>query len=306
MADRPHEAAQRFWRGSGRGGAQASTIGAKSGSTVEGTVSANRAGYGFLRVEGLKDSVFIPPPEMRGVMHGDRLRVKLSRDASDRWSGAVEQVRRARRERLPRNRRDSGAQRLGDRRGSPPAAALCGGPHRSARARSGDWVIARITPSRQLDSRQRKHAMRSVSIRIVRWSSPPRRRSRASICPHEFSVSGAARGAVLGRAGRSAGGGLAHRPARAAARHDRRRGRARLRRRGLCGASPERLSPDRRDRGCQSLRPAGHGARYRSARARHLGVLSDARDADAADRALGSISARSRRTSIGCASSRTW
>ena len=25
-------------------------------------------------------------------MHGDRLRVRLSRDASDRWSGAVEQV----------------------------------------------------------------------------------------------------------------------------------------------------------------------------------------------------------------------
>ncbi len=55
-------------------------------------MSANRAGYGFLRVEGLKESVFLPPPEMRGVMHGDRLRVKLTRDASDRWSGAVEQV----------------------------------------------------------------------------------------------------------------------------------------------------------------------------------------------------------------------
>ena len=59
---------------------------------VEGIVSANRAGYGFLRVEGLKDSVFLPPPEMRGVMHGDRLRVKLARDATDRWSGTVEQV----------------------------------------------------------------------------------------------------------------------------------------------------------------------------------------------------------------------
>ncbi len=64
----------------------------KAGSVVEGTVSANRAGYGFLRVEGLKESVFLSPPEMRGVMHGDRLRVKLARDASDRWSGAVEQV----------------------------------------------------------------------------------------------------------------------------------------------------------------------------------------------------------------------
>jgi ribonuclease R len=55
-------------------------------------VSANRAGYGFLRVDGMKDSVFIPPNEMKGVMHGDRLKVKLAQDSSDRWSGSVEQV----------------------------------------------------------------------------------------------------------------------------------------------------------------------------------------------------------------------
>jgi ribonuclease R len=63
-----------------------------AGSLVEGTVSANRAGYGFLRVDGLKDSVFLPPNQMRGVMHGDRLKVRLARDASDRWLGTVEQV----------------------------------------------------------------------------------------------------------------------------------------------------------------------------------------------------------------------
>ena len=66
--------------------------GAHAGGVVEGQVSAHRAGYGFLRVEGMKDSVFLPPPEMRGVMHGDRLRVRVSRDASNRWSGSVEEV----------------------------------------------------------------------------------------------------------------------------------------------------------------------------------------------------------------------
>jgi ribonuclease R len=76
----------------GKGGSQKGGSLAKPGSSVEGTVSANRAGYGFLRVEGLKDSVFISPPEMRGIMHGDRLRVRLSRDASDRWSGAVQDI----------------------------------------------------------------------------------------------------------------------------------------------------------------------------------------------------------------------
>ena len=78
--------------GGAKSGAPQNTIGARPGSTVEGTVSANRAGYGFLRVDGLKDSVFIPPGEMRGVMHGDKLRVRLSRDSSDRWLGEVEKV----------------------------------------------------------------------------------------------------------------------------------------------------------------------------------------------------------------------
>jgi len=59
---------------------------------VEGTVTAHRAGYGFVRVEGLADSVFLPPAQMRGVMHGDRVRVSLARDALDRWVGQLDSV----------------------------------------------------------------------------------------------------------------------------------------------------------------------------------------------------------------------
>jgi ribonuclease R len=66
--------------------------GGPSAGMVEGTVSAHRAGYGFVRVEGMTESVFLPPHEMRGVMHGDRLRVRVSRDASDRYLGAVDEV----------------------------------------------------------------------------------------------------------------------------------------------------------------------------------------------------------------------
>jgi ribonuclease R len=77
---------------SGKSGASEGGGAGRAGSVVEGVVSANRAGYGFLRVDGMKDSVFIPPNEMRGVMHGDRLKVKLAQDSSDRWSGSVEQV----------------------------------------------------------------------------------------------------------------------------------------------------------------------------------------------------------------------
>jgi len=117
----------------------------RHGSIVEGTVSANRAGYGFVRVEGLKESVFLPPPEMRGVMHGDRLRVKVSRDAGDRWSGAVEQV-------LERGvtaflgtvevQGRSAWVNAADRRLQLRCAVA---PQDLNGARHGDWVIARIT-----------------------------------------------------------------------------------------------------------------------------------------------------------------
>ena len=117
----------------------------RPGSLVEGTVSANRAGYGFLRVEGFKESVFLPPPEMRGVMHGDRLRVKVSRDATDRWSGAVQQV-------LERGvsaflgtvevQGRSAWVNATDRRLQLRCAVA---PQDLHGARSGDWVIARIT-----------------------------------------------------------------------------------------------------------------------------------------------------------------
>jgi len=123
----------------------ASDSGVRPGSLVEGTVSANRAGYGFLRVEGFKESVFLSPPEMRGVMHGDRLRVKVSRDATDRWSGAVQQV-------LERGvsaflgtvevQGRSAWVNAADRRLQLRCAVA---PQDLHGARDGDWVIARIT-----------------------------------------------------------------------------------------------------------------------------------------------------------------
>jgi len=117
----------------------------RSGSLVEGTVSAHRAGYGFLRVEGLEESVFLPPPEMRGVIHGDRLRVRVSRDRDDRWSGSVEQV-------LERGvsaflgtvemQGRAAWVNAADRRLQLRCAVA---PPDLNGARGGDWVIARIT-----------------------------------------------------------------------------------------------------------------------------------------------------------------
>jgi ribonuclease R len=117
----------------------------RPGSIVEGIVSANRAGFGFLRVEGFKESVFLPPPQMRGVMDGDRLRVRVSRDASERWSGSVEQV-------LERGvSAFLGTVEVQGRRAWVNAAdrrlrLRCAvAPQDLHGARGGDWVIARIT-----------------------------------------------------------------------------------------------------------------------------------------------------------------
>jgi ribonuclease R len=127
-------------RGQGR-----ASGGAHAGGVVEGQVSAHRAGYGFVRVEGMKDSVFLPPPQMRGVMHGDRLRVRISRDATNRWSGSVEQVVEhgvnaflGTVEVLGRAAWVTAADRRLQLRCAVAHDALNG-------ARNGDWAIARIT-----------------------------------------------------------------------------------------------------------------------------------------------------------------
>jgi ribonuclease R len=108
-------------------------------------VSAHRAGYGFVRVEGLKDSVFLPPRQMRGIMHGDRVRVSLARDASQRWLGEVEQVLGrgvsaflGTLELHGRQAWVSAVDRRLQLRCSVALSELAG-------ARSGDWVVARIT-----------------------------------------------------------------------------------------------------------------------------------------------------------------
>ena len=59
---------------------------------AEGIVSANRAGFGFVRVEGMEEAVFLPPPQMNGVMHGDRVRVTVERGRDGRYSGRLEKI----------------------------------------------------------------------------------------------------------------------------------------------------------------------------------------------------------------------
>jgi ribonuclease R len=96
-------------------------------------------------VEGLEGSVFLPPGQMRGIMHGDRVRVSLARDATNRWLGEVEEVLTrgvnaflGTVEVHGRQVSVSAADRRLQLRCSVAPADLHG-------ARHGDWVIARIT-----------------------------------------------------------------------------------------------------------------------------------------------------------------
>src|SRR6202050_5972005 len=110
---------------------------------AEGLLSANRAGYGFVRTDALLDSVFLPPPEMKGLMHGDRVRIEVRSDGQGRYIGQVLGVvergvqaflgtlETAHRGLIVR----SADQRLG---------LTCAATENPAAARAGDWVIARV------------------------------------------------------------------------------------------------------------------------------------------------------------------
>jgi len=92
----------------------------------------------------MRDSVFLPPNQMRGVMHGDRLRVRVARDSTDRWLGTVEEIVSrgvsaflATVEVQGRSAWVNSADRRLQLRCAVAHADLNG-------ARAGDWVIARI------------------------------------------------------------------------------------------------------------------------------------------------------------------
>jgi ribonuclease R len=107
-------------------------------------VTANRAGFGFVKVLGMDASVFLPPREMSKLMHGDRVRVLAEQGSDQRWSGRVEQVLERGIEAFLGTVEIQGrnaAVRSADRRLSLYCHVA---PEHLNGARNGDWVIARI------------------------------------------------------------------------------------------------------------------------------------------------------------------
>jgi ribonuclease R len=117
----------------------------RASRTAEGIVSANRAGFGFVRVEGMEESVFLPPPQMIGVMHGDRVRVRVERGRDGRYSGKLENILEH------ATKAFVGTMEIHGRTAFVTAADRRIGmrclvaPADLAGARHGDWVIAAVT-----------------------------------------------------------------------------------------------------------------------------------------------------------------
>ena len=128
-------------RGHGPGGRGGGRV---SAGHMEGVVSPHRSGFGFVKVEGQEQSVFLPPPQMSGLTAGDRVRVRVREDATGRLSGEVEAV-------LARGVTAflGTVEAIGrtlfvhsvDRRLSLRCLIP---PGKAGEARAGDWVIARI------------------------------------------------------------------------------------------------------------------------------------------------------------------
>ena len=68
---------------------------------IAGSVIANPDGFGFLKPDDGSDDLFIPPNEMRAVMHGDRVLVNVTNiDRRGRREAAIAEVLERRRPRL--------------------------------------------------------------------------------------------------------------------------------------------------------------------------------------------------------------
>ena len=110
---------------------------------AEGTLSANRAGYGFVRTEALADSVFLPPPQMKGLMHGDRVRIEVRSDGQGRYIGQVLGV-------VERGVQaflgiiEAGYRALAVRAADQRLGLACAVTENPVEARAGDWVIGRV------------------------------------------------------------------------------------------------------------------------------------------------------------------
>ncbi len=130
-------------RQAGRRGGGDRDSGASGPPTVaEGTLSANRNGYGFVRTDAFTDSVFLPPKEMTGLMHGDRVRIEVRGDGQGRYVGRVLDVLQRGVQSFLATVEPGRSGALCVRAADQRLALLCRVMDAGPEIRVGDWVIA--------------------------------------------------------------------------------------------------------------------------------------------------------------------
>ncbi len=260
---------------------------------VEGTVQGHRDGHGFVVRDDGQPDLYLAPQEMRAVLHRDRVKARVIR--VDR-----------------RGRPEARVLEILERRKTPIIGRLLN--------ESGVWLVAPEDRRYGQDILVPKNATANATagqVVAIELTEPPSMYSqpvgrvtevlgeiddpgmeieiavRKYEVPHRFEPETLAQAASLPDKLRAAD--LRHRIdlRDVAAGHDRRRGRARLRRRGLLRADHDRpledaecLAAGGRDCRRQPLRQAGRAARRGCLRARDLGLLPAPRDSDAAREAV--------------------
>lgn len=140
-ADRPARGTQPYReanRGT-RGRAEA----ARSGKLFTGIVSAHPDGFGFVDVEGREKGLFLPHEEMRSLMHGDEVEVRLSFSRGRESAELVRIVQEANSIIIGQFSLQRGTGMVQPRSKRMPQSILIGTAD-SAGAADGDWVRIEI------------------------------------------------------------------------------------------------------------------------------------------------------------------
>lgn len=113
----------------------------------EGTIKANDKGFGFLELDNKKSSIFIPPPYMKKVMHGDHVEAVV-RTENERESAEPQKLLEPALERFVGRIKKNG-KRLSVIPDRPqlknPINAKVAKALESETFENGDWIVANLT-----------------------------------------------------------------------------------------------------------------------------------------------------------------
>ena len=225
---------------------------------IEGVIQGHRDGHGYVVRDDGEADIYLPPNEMRAVLHKDRVKARIVRhDRKGRPEGrVVEIIERPPQPIIGRLLHESGVWLVApeDKRYGQDVLIPKGA---TGLAKAGQVVVVELTEPPSLYG-QPVGRVKEVLGEIDDPGMEIEIAVRKYGVPHEFSDACIGAGARAARQGAAAGQAAPRRPHRRAAGHHRRRGRARLRRRRVLragqGGPRQGLAPAGGDRRREPLR----------------------------------------------------